>query len=421
MRIKREMASDMAPIIAIVSKQRVTGPVNGSSAYLLALAETFKESGYAVHLIQPSPAIAGRTPILRMSPEMAVFESHVVRSSVRLGKLLLILDREVIALALIGMLKLILRRIGISGGWTQDRPRPHSIGTPWNEVELNYIARKVPDSTAIVVADYVFAAAALDIAPSHCEKAIIMHDLFHARKGGDLDSAARLDRAEELAALGHADVIITIQQDEHEFVERELPDVRAILAPMPAKPVSQSFPGDANRLLFVGSNTAPNTDGLAWFLKHIWPSIKQQRPDAVLDVVGSVCRSLPEHATSSDVIASGVVRDLRRHYAEAGVVISPLKFGSGLKIKLVEALAFGKATVVTPVTLQGVEDLCLDAVCVSNHAKDFAASVIRLQQDKVAREALAARALLCAKRYFSAESVHRDLRVWLTAQREKAV
>lgn len=417
MSIKRETT----PIIAIVSKQRLTGAVNGSSAYLLALAETFKQMGYAVHLIQPSPAIAGRTPVLMMAPEMSVFESHSIRSSLRIGKRFFVFDYEVIALAVIGVLRMLARRVGLSGRWTLDRPRPHSIGTFWTKVEKAYIARNVPDSASIVVADYVFASTAFDQVSPHCEKAIIMHDLFHARQGGDLDSAARLDRADELASLSRADVIITIQQDEHMFVERELPEVRAILAPMPVQPVSRSFPGDANRLLFVGSNTAPNTDGLAWFLKKVWPAIKQQRPNAVLDVVGSVCRSLPDLGGNSDVIASGVVRELRRHYTDAGVVISPLQFGSGLKIKLVEALAYGKATVVTPITLQGVEDICRGAVYVADNAEVFAAAVIRLQQNAAEREALANEALLCARRHFSAESVHRDLRVWLTAQRDKAL
>ena len=421
MSMTNETTKDMAPIIAIVSKQRLTGAVNGSSAYLLALADTFKQTGYAVHLIQPSPAIAGRTPVLTMAPEMSVFERHSIRRSLRMGKWFFVFDHEVISLAVIGLLRMLARRVGLSGRWTLDRPRPHSIGTPWTKAEKAYIARKVSDSTSIVVADYVFAATAFDQVSRDCEKAIIMHDLFHARQGGDLDSAARLNRADELVSLGRADVIITIQQEEHAFVGRELPEVRAVLAPMPAQPVSQSFPGDENRLLFVGSNTAPNTDGLAWFLKHVWPSIKQQRPNAVLDVVGSVCRSLPEFGGNSDIIASGVVRDLRRHYTEAGVVISPLRFGSGLKIKLVEALAFGKATVVTPITLQGVEDVCGDAVCVADNAEVFAAEVVRLQQNAMQREALADRALSCAQREFSAERVHRDLRAWLVDQRDKVV
>ncbi len=421
MSMKRETATDLTPTIAVISKQRLTGAVNGSSAYLLALAETFRQTGYAVHLIQPSPAIAGRTPVLTMAPEMSVFASHSLRRARRVGKWFIVFDHEVIALAVVGILRMLARRIGFSGGWSQDKPRPHSIGTTWTEVEKAYVARKIPSSASIVVADYVFAATAFEEVSPHCEKAIVMHDLFHARQGGDLDSAARLNRADELVSLGRADVIITIQQEEHAFVERELPEVRAILAPMPAQPVSQSFPGDENRLLFVGSNTAPNTDGLAWFLKHVWPSIKRQRPNAVLDVVGSVCRSLPETGGNSDIIASGVVRDLRRHYTEAGVVISPLQFGSGLKIKLVEALAYGKATVVTPITLQGVEDVCRDAVYVANDAEVFAAAVIRLQQNAAERKALADQALLCARRHFSAESVHRNLRVWLAAQRAKAV
>lgn len=415
---KRETTPSADLSVAIVSKQRLVGPVNGSSAYLIALADTFKRSGYSVHLVQPTPAIAGRTPLLKMMPEMSAFDRHSIRRCLRIGQYFFVLDYAVALLGLVGLVRMFARRIGLTGTWTHDRPRPHSIGTVWTEDEKAYVARMVPSSASIVVADYVFAATAFECVPSHCEKVIVMHDLFHSRQGGELDSAARLSRADELALLGRADVVITIQQEEHGFIERELPAVQAILAPMPAQPIKHSAPGDQNRLLFVGSNTAPNTVGLAWFLKHVWPVIKQQQPDTVLDVVGSVCRSLSEHNGKTDIISSGVVPSLSSHYAGAGLVISPLQFGSGLKIKLIEAMAFGKAMVVTPTTLQGVEDVCRGAVCVAEDANAFAAAVTRLQRDDDERKALADNALSCAKRHFSAESVHHDLSQWLGAQRD---
>ncbi|MGB3472809.1 MAG: glycosyltransferase family 4 protein [Erythrobacter sp.] len=406
----------IAPIIAIVSKQRLTGSNNGSSAYLIALAKTMRDAGFAVNLIQPSPAIAGRTPILKMMPEMSVFGRHRIRRGLRIGRFVLVLDPIVLMLALLGGARLAARRLGLPDSWTKDQPRPHSVGTPWTEGEKRFARKMIPDTACVVVADYVFAAPVLSCAPDHAAKMIVMHDLFHARDGGGQDSVAQLSRDKELALLGMGDAIVTIQQDEHAFIERELAGKRALLAPMPARPVDRSAPGDPDRLLFVGSNTAPNTAGLAWFLDDVWPAIKRSRPATRLDVVGSVCRSLSGAITPEGVVAHGVVPELADFYASAGIVISPLKFGSGLKIKLVEAMAYGKAAVVTSTTLQGVEALCQSSVALADSADAFARAVLHLQTDNEARAALAESARQCANTHFSSQSVHRELRSWLEAQ-----
>ncbi len=406
------------PIIAIVSKQRLTGSNNGSSAYLIALAQTMLDAGFAVDLIQPSATIAGRTPILEMMPEMKVFGRHRIRRALRLGRYAIVYDPVVLILAFVGGVRLAARRVGLTGAWTNDQPRPHSVGTPWTKSEKRFVTKMIPRTVSVVVADYVFGAPSFSSAPDHAAKMIVMHDLFHSRKGGGQDSVAQLTRDQELALLNMADAIVTIQQDEHAFIERELAGKRAILAPMPAAPAERASPGDANRLLFVGSNTAPNTHGLAWFLEHVWPSIRRERPATKLDVLGSVCRSLPASIARDGVIAHGVVPDLSDFYTKAGIVISPLKFGSGLKIKLVEAMAYGKASVVTTTTLQGVEEICRSAVALADCADTFAQCVVHLQNDEKARAALAESARTCANTHFSSLSVHRELRTWLETRLE---
>jgi hypothetical protein len=83
--------------------------------------------------------------------------------------------------------------------------------------------------------------------------------------------------------------------------------------------------------------------------------------------------------------------------------------GSGLKIKLIEALGHGKSVVATRVTLQGVEDDARDAVAVADEASDFAAAIIALLTNKQLRMARASSALELARTRFSPEACYADL------------
>ncbi|MFD2578375.1 glycosyltransferase [Novosphingobium colocasiae] len=155
------------------------------------------------------------------------------------------------------------------------------------------------------------------------------------------------------------------------------------------------------------------------FFDQVWPSIRRQRPDTQLDIAGSVASAFPGGGPPG-VHFHGMVPDLAPLYAAAGVAISPLTFGSGLKIKLVEALAHGKAVVATATTLQGVEDTCGGAVIQADDAARFADAVVALAQAPDRRVALAAAALDCARRHFSSQACHAAFIAWLEEQTSPA-
>lgn len=406
--------------IAIVSKQRLVGSTNGSSTYLLAIARTLADAGFGVHLIQPSPDIFGRTPAFLSQPEMNVFASHRVRGAIRLGRLHIVISTAVWWSALTGILRRLLRGMGATGAWVKDRPRPYSVATPWRSNDLRFVERCMPAGCVAVIADYIFCSSALAVAPKGASTAIIMHDLFHARAGGAQDSVAAICYDDEVRLLSSAQAVFAIQDTELAFVKTHVPSTRALLVPMPALLAAEPSPGAEDTLLFVGSHTAPNSVGLAWFFDQIWPHVLRRRPLSRLTVAGTVNRAFEDTAIPG-VSFLGIVPDLAPLYRAAGVVISPLTFGSGLKIKLVEALAAGKATVVTGITLQGVMDLCKDSVTVADDAQDFALAIIRLSDDPEAREALAQRAHACATEHFSPSAVHQKLKQWAEQAAAQAI
>jgi succinoglycan biosynthesis protein ExoO len=176
---------------------------------------------------------------------------------------------------------------------------------------------------------------------------------------------------------------------------------------MAASPVEAPQPGNDRSVLFVGSNTAPNVLGLKWFLEKVWPDVRSALPDCKLQVAGPVRDALA--APPDGVAFLGLVPDLDPLYRAAGVVISPLPVGSGLKVKLIEAMSRGKATVATSATLEGIETLAGAGVTVADAAGDFASAIVQLLGDPGLRERKGAEALDAVRRRFSPEACYAEL------------
>ncbi len=98
-----------------------------------------------------------------------------------------------------------------------------------------------------------------------------------------------------------------------------------------------------NGFLFVGrllEVQSPNYDGLAWFVRSVWPRVRAALPDATLTVIGAVVAE-PAALQADGVTLLGPVADLSPHYAAARVFVAPTRFAAGIPIKVLEAGAAG--------------------------------------------------------------------------------
>jgi glycosyltransferase involved in cell wall biosynthesis len=134
-------------------------------------------------------------------------------------------------------------------------------------------------------------------------------------------------------------------------------------------------------LLLIGSlDWFPNQDAAKWFMRDILPLVRAKIPDVVLTIVG---RRPPQFlvqfaAAQAGVTLVGEVDDVRPYFDRAALVVVPLHVGGGTRIKILEAMAMGKAVVSTPVGAEGlftVNDTCIR---LADGAAAFAAAVIRL-------------------------------------------
>jgi glycosyltransferase involved in cell wall biosynthesis len=186
--------------------------------------------------------------------------------------------------------------------------------------------------------------------------------------------------AEEAALLSRADVIVAIQDREAEAFRAMLPGKKVVTVPMPfapqPQPWSAAIPG---RCLFVGGYSGHNIEAVKWLVSDIWPRVLAECPEAELIIAGTVGKCLKETppASTSRIHILGPVDDLKAEYAKTSVCLVPLPLGTGLKIKLVEAMSYGRPVVTTPAGAEGFEELERGNVAtVSDNAAGFASSVI---------------------------------------------
>lgn len=133
-----------------------------------------------------------------------------------------------------------------------------------------------------------------------------------------------------------------------------------------------------NKIIFVaGFGHPPNTDAAVWFVQEIYPLIKAQRPDATLYLIGSKPTDQVLQLQTESIVVTGYVTDeeLAAHYASARVAVVPLRFGAGVKNKVVEAMAYGVPLITTEVGIQGLAGAG-QLIPVTSVAADFAYHVL---------------------------------------------
>src|SRR5690606_35530053 len=120
-------------------------------------------------------------------------------------------------------------------------------------------------------------------------------------------------------------------------------------------------PHEGQKILFVaGFRHAPNVDAASWLASDIMPLVWQTCPQATLYLVGSnPTTDVKKLAIPGRVIVTGSVseQDLAQHYASARVSVVPLRFGAGVKLKVLETMQCGVPLVTTTVGLQGLPDV----------------------------------------------------------------
>jgi glycosyltransferase involved in cell wall biosynthesis len=193
--------------------------------------------------------------------------------------------------------------------------------------------------------------------------------------------AERLKRRETDAA-NRFDAVVPISS----------PDMKWFIAAAPGKPMIQIETGvddtgspecvlsDSRRVGFIGSlDWRPNAEGLIWFLRQVWPYVSKRMPAAALHIAG---KNTPEKVrvqlTGRNVFFEGEVPDAHSFTSSMSVMIAPLFAGSGMRIKILEAMSLGKAVVATPVAAEGLPVTDRRDIMIASDQFMFSSALIEL-------------------------------------------
>jgi glycosyltransferase involved in cell wall biosynthesis len=126
----------------------------------------------------------------------------------------------------------------------------------------------------------------------------------------------------------------------------------------------------------------PNQDAARYFVSEILPLLRQSRPELECTFVG---RSPPADiqvlAQIPGVHITGTVEDVRPYVERAAVYVVPLRIGGGSRLKILEALAMGRAVISTTVGTEGLDVIPDRHIVLADDPRAFAESVLRLLDD----------------------------------------
>ncbi|HNY55622.1 MAG TPA: glycosyltransferase family 4 protein, partial [Chitinophagales bacterium] len=155
-----------------------------------------------------------------------------------------------------------------------------------------------------------------------------------------------------------------------------------------------------------------NIDGLIWFNNEIWPAIKQQHPGIILYIVGRhPDNRLKEMAAKDDsIVMAGFVEDLEPYFRKARLFITPLRFGSGIKVKVVNALYRGIPCVTTSIGTEGLKVKDGEHIFIKDQPKDYITAVDTLLKDKETWEQFRNQSRAIARKYYTWDYVLENIR-----------
>lgn len=206
-----------------------------------------------------------------------------------------------------------------------------------------------------------------------------------------LKQQAKLLKKFEIRKMKEADYVTAISDSDVETYRRYLPEKDYFLNTAGAhlKPET-SDPRDPSMILAISNwHWQPNLDGLKWFLKYIWPVIEKKHPSLRLHVAGDgLSDSFRRQFGSESIHYLGFVDDIDALRLKASVFIAPLLSGSGMKLKILEALAAGLPTITTRFGAEGISMVDNVHYLHADSAEDFRLAIERLAESKSLRNTL---------------------------------
>ncbi len=286
-----------------------------------------------------------------------------------------------------------------------------------------FIAAAPDDYAVIVMARYTSGGRYMEALRARWPGArLIFHpgDLHHLREhraaalaGSDAAmAAAQVTEARELALVAGADMTVVVSSHERDVLGAAGLGARVVqIDPEYANRTPAPYgPASRTGVAFIGGfGHEPNVDAVRFLCTEIWPIVTASRPDITLHVIGSATPAEFAPFAGPSIVLHGRVEDLDGMLDTLRLTVAPLRYGAGVKMKLITSLAAGVPAIATPIAVEGI-GLNGAGVVVASDAAAIADAVLALYDDVPALVRLSADGFQAVTHRFSAAAIRAGYR-----------
>jgi glycosyltransferase involved in cell wall biosynthesis len=212
-----------------------------------------------------------------------------------------------------------------------------------------------------------------------------LHFIREKRRGELEKDPAILKQAEEikeieLTIMRNSSAVVVLSDKEKEILEEIDPNINVAILPyiQSAQDITKNFASKKDIIFIGGFNHKPNEDAVVWFIENIFPLIKKNITEARFIILGSNPTETITKLKSEDIIVTGFIKNIDPYFQNAKVFVAPIRYGAGLKGKIIHAMSFGLPIVTTSIGAEGMNLAKNEIVKVADNPKDFAKKVIEL-------------------------------------------
>jgi glycosyltransferase involved in cell wall biosynthesis len=262
------------------------------------------------------------------------------------------------------------------------------------------------------IIEYAFLSFLLPAIPDNVTKILDTHDIVSQRNqsfrafGARSNDITDLTEKEEHHYFSKYEYVMAIKKADYEKIAEIIGTGKVILAPHPVIGKKQPVRDVVTSIGYVASNYLPNIDAMRWFLSAVWPNLLEL--PITLKIIGTIGNDIDASAIRN-IEMTGMVGDIDEIYQGIDLVINPVRFGGGLKIKNVEALAYGLPLVTTSHGSKGLEEAADVAFLVADEPQLFARHIRTLVCDQALRRRLGEAAYSYAATWLSPEKCFQSL------------
>lgn len=184
-------------------------------------------------------------------------------------------------------------------------------------------------------------------------KILFSHDSFTNKSLRILQPIYSLSANQEAKGLQRCDAILSIQENESIVFNYLVPHIPIYTVYMPTQYKCSSVIGNKNILFFSG-NSDINLNGIHWFINEVFSQVALKDSEVRLLIGGGICSALGKENLPMNVELLGLIDDVDNFYKQGDIVVNPVYQGTGLKIKTLEGISYGKIVIVHPHSVDGL-------------------------------------------------------------------